>query len=774
MNSFRSRSGFLILALAVCAALAPLSQAQGWTQIGTTPPGLAFSIDGNVFTQNTAQNWPTGSKHTLYAAPTQGAADAPTQYAFSGWTWPGGTIPGGGNSIIVTADPSIQSYTATYTFSYLFSVNFSPCPTGSTCMSPGTVYVNGAPFIHDGSVYVNAGSAVTIQAIPNSGFVFGGWGSINSTATLQGFQQVVTVNQPVTVYPIFQVARTINLASVPSGLFVTDDATPIQAPASVQWGVGSTHSLGVVTPQQDVQGQFWVFGSWSDGGTSTHAYKVPAVVNPDLLTATFNPAALAGFFTNPPGLSLTVDGRSNWTTYNFTWGIGETHTVSAPAQQTDAQGRLWNFTGWSNGGTQSQSVTVTAANIVSSIRLTANYTESAHLTVNSALGGSVTINGAACTVPCDIYKPLGTQLDIATPPSVPVAAGSRQDFLSWSVSGAAASSTAATGDLLVTLGADTATVAPVYHLMNLLTTGSTPPSGATFTMQPSSPDGYYDSKASVTVTAAALPGFKFRAWNGDLTGLAMTGTLTMTAPRFVTALLDLVPYISPNGIINAAGITPQAAVAAGSVVSVFGSDLAGTTAVGPTALLAQTVAGVTVTVGTQMLPLFFVSPGQINLYLPSSMPLGQQILTVSWPGEPNAQASFQVVTEAPGIFAASVTNGVTFGLVLRSDGTLVTSDTPVHAGETLTLLGTGFGPTLPARPDGFAVPASPAYLLTDPVSVQLGAVSVTPAKSFAWPGTAGVDAVQFVVPTGLPAATNVAMTVTVNKALSNTVQLPLQ
>jgi len=42
----------------------------------------------------------------------------------------------------------------------------------------------------------------------------------------------------------------------------------------------------------------------------THAYTVAAVVNPDTLTATFVPAALSGFFTDPPGLSLSIDGRT--------------------------------------------------------------------------------------------------------------------------------------------------------------------------------------------------------------------------------------------------------------------------------------------------------------------------------------------------------------------------------------------------------------------------------------------------------------------------------
>jgi uncharacterized protein (TIGR03437 family) len=497
-------------------------------------------------------------------------------------------------------------------------------------------------------------------------------------------------------------------------------------------------------------------------------------VNPDTLTATFVPAALAGFFTSPQGLTLSVDGRTNWPSYFFTWGIGETHTVSAPAQQTDAQGHLWNFSKWSNGGPQTQTITVPASAATNSISLTATYTQVGHLTVSASIGGAaITVNGSQCALPCDVYQPLGSQVDVGAPASVPVSPGSREDFLSWSVTGAASTGTAANGDLLVTLGTNTALVTPVYHLMNSLTANSTPPSGATFTTQPSSPDGYFDSQTTVAVTASALPGFQFRAWSGDLTGLAATGTLVMSVPRTVTALLNLVPYILPNGVVNGAGTTPQAVLAPGSVASIFGDNLATTTAIGPASPMVQSLGSVTANIGSQMLPLYFVSPAQINFQVPPGLPAGPQTLIVSSPGQPNAKAVFQVAADAPGIFPLSVTNGVTLGLVTHIDGSLVTAAAPAIAGETLTLFGTGFGTTIPARPEGLAVPAAPPYVLTDPATLQLGNVSIAPSNGYAWPGAVGVDVIQFVVPSGLPPASNSPLTVTIGGVPSNTVELPI-
>ena len=69
------------------------------------------------------------------------------------------------------------------------------------------------------------------------------------------------------------------------------------------------------------------------------------------MTAKYIPAGLVTILTQPVGLKIKVDGQYNvLNPYYFAWGIGETHHLEAPAQQTDAQGRVWQFSSWSNGG----------------------------------------------------------------------------------------------------------------------------------------------------------------------------------------------------------------------------------------------------------------------------------------------------------------------------------------------------------------------------------------------------------------------------------------
>ena len=102
--------------------------------------------------------------------------------------------------------------------------------------------------------------------------------------------------------------------------------------------------------------------------------------------------------------------------------------------------------------------------------------------------------------------------------------------------------------------------------------------------------------------------------------------------------------VSPGGIVNAAGF--QAPVAPGSVIAIFGTNLAASTLPAPSLPVPTTLGGATVLVnGKLSAPLFYVSPGQINAQLPYETPPGAATLTVNG-GTP---ASFLVAPNAPGI-----------------------------------------------------------------------------------------------------------------------------
>ena len=63
------------------------------------------------------------------------------------------------------------------------------------------------------------------------------------------------------------------------------------------------------------------------------------------------------FLTEPAGLKLNIEGRDNWPSTNFVWGVGMKYSVAAPAEQTDIRGRKYLFKGWSNAGPAIQQIT---------------------------------------------------------------------------------------------------------------------------------------------------------------------------------------------------------------------------------------------------------------------------------------------------------------------------------------------------------------------------------------------------------------------------------
>jgi uncharacterized protein (TIGR03437 family) len=769
MKQFVSKFLQVSIVIMILAALAPRCPGQDLgaaTRITTMPPGLTFSVDGQNYLGAMSAVWPTGSKHTLLVpSPTQ--SQGQMQFVFNSWVFGGTTFEG--NPMIVTADPSIPEYQVVFTAQYNLRLLFYSCGDAVSCqMGPGVIYVGNTAYTSDTDIWTAVGGSVTLLAFPNPGYVFAGW-QPGPHQVIQGFQDTVTLTVPVSVFPLFQVARRINLATVPAELEVLADRAPVPTPTTMEWGWGSTHSVGILSPQQDTTGHWWVFSSWSDGGAPTHAYQVAGLSAPDTLTATFVPAATITLSSLPAGMSFTVDGKSNWPSNNFIWGVGETHSLQAPAQQTDSQGRIWAFASWSNGGSAAQILTVPASAADTGMRLVATYSPVGQLTVNSSLSGlTVTVDGANCSTPCSIQRPVGTQVHVGAPASVPLGTGTRADLSGWTGSVAAPA-----GDWVGILNGDTLAISANYQTMNRLSTAASPAGSASWSVQPGSPDGYYASQTTVNVSVTAQPGYRFHGWSGDLSGSVPAGAVAMNVPRTVAALFDAVSYIAPTGVQNGAGSTPQAGVAPGSAISIFGSNLASAVATGPNSPLAQTLSGTVVQAAGRMLPLFFVSPEQVNAELPADFAEGAGTLTVSAQGQPDVQASFTVVRNAPGLFQQLV-SGRSMAVALHEDGSAVTTDSPARHGELLTVYGTGFGPTSPIRPVGFSVPQTPPFVLLDAASVLAGDAVIPAQNAFAAPGSVAVDAVQFRLGDGAPSATNAPLRVTINGQQSNTVFLPVQ
>jgi uncharacterized protein (TIGR03437 family) len=127
--------------------------------------------------------------------------------------------------------------------------------------------------------------------------------------------------------------------------------------------------------------------------------------------------------------------------------------------------------------------------------------------------------------------------------------------------------------------------------------------------------------------------------------------------------------------------------------------------------LPTSLEGVSVLVDGKPAAISFVGPGQINIQIPDIAPTGRVPIRVSGPtGVSESEAVVQSV--APALFIARIGSQSVL-VALHADGTLVgrpedmPGATPARAGEVISVYGTGFGVTDPARPAGELIEPAP-------------------------------------------------------------------
>ena len=175
------------------------------------------------------------------------------------------------------------------------------------------------------------------------------------------------------------------------------------------------------------------------------------------------------------------------------------------------------------------------------------------------------------------------------------------------------------------------------------------------------------------------------------------------------------PTIQSNGgigVVNGAGF--QREIASGSWVTIFGQNLAPILAPGRTwrdseiveGKLPISLEGVSVRFNGKYGYIYFVGPRQLNVLAPDDLPFGLITIEVETPSG-NAQTSADVRPVAPGLFrTVAGPIGTIYTAAVHSDGMIVghpssiPGSRPARAGNTISIYGSGFGPTSPPRPAG--------------------------------------------------------------------------
>jgi uncharacterized protein (TIGR03437 family) len=225
------------------------------------------------------------------------------------------------------------------------------------------------------------------------------------------------------------------------------------------------------------------------------------------------------------------------------------------------------------------------------------------------------------------------------------------------------------------------------------------------------------------------------------------GTLTLTAVGSDGEILDrhtLVAETQPvtETVVNAATFTQN--LAGGSLISIFGRELAvEERSAGKTPLPLQ-MGGTSVTLGGERLPLLFVSPYQINAQLPYGFS-GRSRLTVST-HTAFAELEIDVANIAPAVFEVSAAGMDLPALYRSANGDLISGRNPARGGEYLTLYATGLGGVDSDVKAGNGAPSAPLAHVLHPVEVRIGRIAVEPSFAGLLPGATGVYQINFRVP----------------------------
>jgi uncharacterized protein (TIGR03437 family) len=199
------------------------------------------------------------------------------------------------------------------------------------------------------------------------------------------------------------------------------------------------------------------------------------------------------------------------------------------------------------------------------------------------------------------------------------------------------------------------------------------------------------------------------------------------------------PQIS--GVTDAANFGKTAAP--GSLISVFGTNLATGTKQASSYPLPTNLLGTMVYINGIAAPLTYVSAGQINAQVPYSIPTGSSAsVLVQVNGANSANAYINVAAAAPAIFTQTGT-GTGAAAVLNTNYSIVTSANAADPGQTVEIFATGLGATSPAVQTGAA---GNGQTLMQTVTVTIGGQNATVSFAGAAPGFAGLDQINAVVP----------------------------
>jgi uncharacterized protein (TIGR03437 family) len=259
---------------------------------------------------------------------------------------------------------------------------------------------------------------------------------------------------------------------------------------------------------------------------------------------------------------------------------------------------------------------------------------------------------------------------------------------------------------------------------------------------------YTDTATDVNGLAVATPLL------GSTAGVQQFSATVQGLTIDFTGNARIAPAISAGGIVDGAAFTAGRAVAPGSIVSIFGTNLADASGSATQFPLPLGIGNVAFSfdvpsVGVSLPARFhYVSPTQINLQVPwelANYSSASVKVYINYTYSP--VYSVNLATYAPGFFAYQ-SNGQFYASAQDSTLTTVTATHPVSRGTTVVLYLNGLGPVHNQPADGWPAPDATSTTTTTP-TITIGGQPATVSFSGLAPTFADLYQVNATVPTGI-------------------------
>ncbi len=282
--------------------------------------------------------------------------------------------------------------------------------------------------------------------------------------------------------------------------------------------------------------------------------------------------------------------------------------------------------------------------------------------------------------------------------------------------------------------------------------------------------------------ALALADSTAGLYSATWTPRASAAQITITARATATALAagtaqivgavvpNATPVITPHGTVHVFNPQVGAALAPGTIMAIYGSNLAAVPAQPTVTPLPTTLNGTTVLIGGMPSPLYYVSPGQINVQIPFELnPAGQYQVVINANGALATPATIQLTSASPGLDAFP--DG-TLIAVHALTGALISPTAPAQPGEFIVMFLLGMGQTDNPVTSGNVSPSNPLARPTAAPTLTLNGNTLPLVFAGLTPGFVGLYQINLQIPPGTPGG-NTVLTVSQDGWVSNTTILPI-